>query len=76
MGMTGIAKMVTQSIRCKSPSPWGSRLGLNKCGEIFSDPTRNVSVEPTLHHQGVMIFRVKDLLNFCLFNQLAPTLWA
>jgi hypothetical protein len=21
---------------------------------------------------GVMIFRVKDLLNFCLFNQLAP----
>ena len=53
MGMTGIAKMVTQSIRYKSSSPWGTRQGLNKCAERFSDPTRNVSVEPTLQHQGL-----------------------
>ena len=53
MVMTGIAKMVTQSIPCKSPNPWVSCLGLNKCAEIFPDPTRNVSVEPTPQHQGL-----------------------
>jgi hypothetical protein len=75
MGMTGIAKMVTQSIRYISPRPWGSCLGLNKCAEIFSDPTHNVSVEPTLHRVGVIIdnfdqYRAASnlLLDSCLIN--------
>ena len=34
-------------------NPWGPCLGLNKCAEIFPDPTHNVSVEPTLQHQGL-----------------------
>ena len=67
--MTGIAKIVTQLIRCKSPSPWGSCLGLNKYAEIFSDPTRQESVEPTLHHQEFLNTRVNiNLFDLYLAN--------
>jgi hypothetical protein len=68
MGMTGIAKIVTQKISHKKSNQLGSCLGLNKWAEIFSEFINNVSVELTFQHQGLFILGVKSLVDIDLID--------